>query len=146
MQAVHHQVKEKGGKVNSVTEFNQGMARGLMLDIAMLQDDLHDFQKLNKIENGLPLTPLHASSYNEILEAKHCLERVHNMLSSMCLVNSLENFHGIEEDNSVSERINQEIRCSRCSWTWNELFYMYRKCSACNGSGIAMFKDKSCAV
>jgi len=30
--------------VNSVTEFNHGMARGLMLAIAMLQDDLHDFK------------------------------------------------------------------------------------------------------
>ena len=82
MQAVHHQVKEKGGKVNSVTEFNHGMARGLMLTIAMLQDDLHNFQKLNKIENGLPLTPLHAAAYNEILAAKQSLEHAHHLFAT----------------------------------------------------------------
>lgn len=74
--------------MNSVTEFNHGMARGLMLAIAMLQDDLHDFQKLNKIENGLPLTPLHAAAYNEILAAKISLERAHRLLAMESIADS----------------------------------------------------------
>jgi hypothetical protein len=74
--------------VNSVTEFNQGLARGLMLAIAMLQDDLHYFQKLNQIENGLPLTPLHDAAYNEILAAKLCLERAHCLLATESIADS----------------------------------------------------------
>jgi hypothetical protein len=85
---VHIQIKEKGEKVNSVTEFNQGLARGLMLAIAMLQDDLHYFQMLNQIENGLPLTPLHTAAYNEILAAKLCLERAHRLLITESIADS----------------------------------------------------------
>lgn len=82
MQTVHLQIKEKGGKVSNVTQFNHGMARGLMLNIAMLQDDLHDFQDLSQIDNGLPLTTLHAAIYNEIFAAKKSLERAHQLLAT----------------------------------------------------------------
>lgn len=67
--------------MNKVIEFNRGMAETLMLAIAMLEDDLHDFQKLHKIKNGL-LTPLHADAYNEILTAKESLKRAHRLLAT----------------------------------------------------------------
>jgi DnaJ-class molecular chaperone len=35
---------------------------------------------------------------------------------------------------------NKEL-CKRCDGTGNELFSMYRKCSDCNGTGIARKAD-----
>lgn len=66
--------------MNKVIEFNHGIARRLMLAIAMLQDDLHDFSKLIEIDDGLPLSPVHAAAYNEIFAAKKNLERAHRIL------------------------------------------------------------------
>jgi hypothetical protein len=78
--------------VNKVIEFNHGMARGLMLAVAMLQDDLNHFQQLRNIENGLPLTPLHAAAYNEIFAAKKNLERAYRLLVTESISDSPINF------------------------------------------------------
>jgi hypothetical protein len=92
MQALHLQVKEKGSKVNNITEFNHGIARALMLVIAMLQDDLHDFNKLEHIDGGLPLSPVHTAAYNEIMSAKKSLRRAHQILVTESIVDSPINF------------------------------------------------------
>jgi hypothetical protein len=64
------------------------MTRALMLVITMLQDDLHDFNKLTNIDGGLPLRPVHAAAYNEIMSAKKNLKRAHRLLVTGSIVDS----------------------------------------------------------
>lgn len=46
---------------------------------------------------------------------------------------------GNPQDIAQAQRNKQagEPICKRCEGTGNELFAMYRKCSACGGSGVA---------
>ena len=47
----------------------------------------------------------------------------------------------VKGDNERAKRIPEKFRCRRCQGTGNELMFMYKRCEACNGSGIVKNKE-----
>lgn len=45
--------------------------------------------------------------------------------------------HRVVSDNEKADMIPKDQRCSRCGGTGNELYFMYRKCPACEGDGVS---------
>lgn len=54
----------------------------------------------------------------------------------------METDHRVASDDAKAELIPVEHRCSRCGGTGNELYFMYRECVACEGSGISQGNEK----
>lgn len=44
---------------------------------------------------------------------------------------------GRAQDEARRAQVPVGERCERCEGTGNELFFMYRRCAACGGTGVA---------
>jgi hypothetical protein len=44
--------------------------------------------------------------------------------------------HRVVSDLKHAATVAQNLRCSRCDGTGNQLFFMYQRCINCNGTGL----------